>query len=465
MVLGPSDAGDPPSSADDALAPGTELKEFVIERVLGVGGFGVTYLARDVSLDAWRAVKEYLPRECGVRRLDGVVGPRLGTDAEDYRWGLARFLKEARVLARFDHRYIVRVYRVFEALGTAYLVMEYVEGRSLKSEIHAGGMMADDEVRAILLAITESLVAVHDAGLLHRDIKPDNVMLRPDGTPVLIDFGAARQMLGLSRSSITAVVSDGYAPIEQYAEQHERQGPWTDIYALGAVAYFALSGQVPPKAPDRLRTDRLPPVADAASRPVHPGLGAAVDAALAVHEADRPQSVVEWRTMLHGTTDPVPFAPEDYGASRDNGLQDKPRMTWVVGRGHECDVRLNDTSVSRSHADIVPLSDGRLRVTDHESTNGTFVRDGQGWRAIHQELLAPTDWVRFGDYEIAVSELNGLCVQREDSSSSYGTADPAAGSFTGLVRAPDTQDLLDSRKGLVRDATTGEIVERKPPTE
>ena len=224
-LLAPAGADDPPSGADDALAPGTELKEFAIERVLGVGGFGVTYLARDVSLDAWRAVKEYLPRECGVRRLDGVVGPRLQTDSDDYRWGLARFLKEARVLARFDHRYIVRVYRVFEALGTAYLVMEYVDGRSLKSEIHTGGTLGDDEVRSILLAITESLAAVHDAGLLHRDIKPDNVMLRPDGTPVLIDFGAARQM-GLSRSlSVTAVVSDGYAPIEQYTEQLERQGP------------------------------------------------------------------------------------------------------------------------------------------------------------------------------------------------------------------------------------------------
>ena len=463
-LLAPAGANDLPSSADDALAPGTELKEFVIERVLGVGGFGVTYLARDVSLDAWRAVKEYLPRECGVRRIDGVVGPRLETDTEEFRWGLAGFLKEARVLARFDHRYIVRVYRVFEALGTAYLVMEYVEGRSLKSEIHAAGMMEDDEVRAILLAITESLAAVHDSGLLHRDIKPDNVMLRPDGTPVLIDFGAARQMLGLSRSSV-AVVSDGYAPIEQYGEQQERQGPWTDIYALGAVAYFALSGRVPPKAPDRLRTDRLPPVADAASRPVDPGLVAAVDSALAVHEADRPQSVVQWRTMLDRAAEPVPFPPEDDGAPRDTRLDDEPHMTWIVGRGHECDVRVNDTSVSRSHADLMPLSGGRLRVTDRESTNGTFVRDGGAWRAVHQELLAPTDRVRFGDYEITVSQLNALCVERGRASSGYKSPDLGAGSFTGLVRAPDTQEFLDSRKGLARDPVTGEILEKEPPTE
>ena len=419
----PSRVADAPSGADDALAPGTELKEFVIERVLGVGGFGVTYLARDASLDAWRAVKEYLPRECGVRRLDGMVGPRLETDAEDYRWGLARFLKEARVLARFDHRYIVRVYRVFEARGTAYLVMEYVDGRSLKSEIVRGGVLADEEVRTILLAITESLAAVHDAGLLHRDIKPDNVMLRSDGTPVLIDFGAARQMLGLSVSSVTVVVSDGYAPIEQYAEQQERQGPWTDIYALGAVAYFALSGQVPPKAPDRLRIDRLTPVADAAPRSVQAGLAAAVSAALGVNEADRPQSVAQWRMMLDGSVVPVPVPPvlpsEDHGAPRDDGLDDRPGgMTWILGRGQECDVQLDDTSVSRNHADIVCLSGGRLCVTDRGSTNGTFVRDGREWRAIHQEFLSPTDCVRFGDYEITVSELNALCVLPEGSSSS-----------------------------------------------
>ena len=413
-----SGAADASSGADDALAPGTELKEFVIERVLGVGGFGVTYLARDVSLDAWRAVKEYLPRECGGRRVDGIVGPRLETDADDYRWGLARFLKEARTLARFDHRYIVRVYRVFEAGGTAYLVMEYVNGRSLKSEVDTGGVLADDEVRTILLAITESLAAVHDAGLLHRDIKPDNVMLRPEGTPVLIDFGAARQMMGLSRSSVTAVVSDGYAPIEQYSEQQERQGPWTDIYALGAVAYFALTGQAPPKAPDRLRTDRLPSVADAAPRPVQGGLAAAVDAALAVHETDRPQSVVQWRTMLDGTVTRVAVPPvllaEDDGVVRDDRLDGTSGdMSWIVGRGQECDVWLDDTSVSRHHAEVVCLSDGRLCVTDRGSTNGTFVRDGAEWRAIDREFLSPSDRVRFGDYEITVNELNALCVQRE----------------------------------------------------
>ena len=286
------------ADAGDVLAPGVELEEFVIERVLGAGGFAVTYLARDVSLDAWRAVKEYLPREWGRRRNDGSVGPRSAANAEDYRWGLERFLKEARVLAQFDHRCIVRVHRVFESQGTAYLVMEYVEGRSLAGALNAaGGALPDDVVREVLLSIADGLAAVHRAGSLHRDIKPDNVMLRRDGTPVLIDFGAARQLTGRGSRPMTALVTAGYAPIEQYSSRGQ-QGPWTDIYALGAVAYVALSGQVPDEATERVHTDRLPPIVDSARQPVHPGLAAAVDAALAVDAAARPQTVDDWRRML-----------------------------------------------------------------------------------------------------------------------------------------------------------------------
>ena len=432
-----------------ALAAGTQLEEFVIERVLGAGGFGVTYLARDVSLDAWRAVKEYLPRGCGIRGRDGVVGPRSAADAKDYQWGRKQFLVEARRLALFDHRHIVRVYRVFEARGTAYLVMEYVNGRSLKAEIEAGGVLSDEVVRTILLAITESLAAVHNAGLLHRDIKPDNVMLRPDGTPVLIDFGAARQIMGESLS-LRAVVSDGYAPIEQYSDHPEKQGPWTDIYALGAVAYVALSGQVPAKAPDRVRSDPLPPVADAADRPVDARLAAAVDAALAVDEGARPQSVAQWREMLVGAV------PRPLGVPR-----------CIVGRAQECDVCLDDTSVSRSHADVMLLSDGRLQVTDRGSTNGTWVLDGREWRAIHREILFPTDRVRFGHYQMTVRELTAFFGRQEGSSPSGSTAEMeiAPGHRMGHASGsgPGMDSAVDQRKALVRDPKTGEIVERKPP--
>ena len=281
----------------EALAAGTRLGELEIERVLGAGGFGITYLARDLSLAVRRAVKEYLPRDWGARRGDGTIGPRTGSDAVDYEWGLARFLEEARTLARFDHRHLVRVQRVFEARGTAYMVMEHVEGRTLKEEVEASGPLPEARVREVLGALADGLAEVHGAALLHRDIKPGNVMLRPEGTPVLIDFGAARQAIGGHSRSLTTVLTPGYAPIEQYSARGH-QGPWTDIYALGAVAYWALSGEVPEDATERVRVDRLPPVARAARVRVSARLAAAVDAALAVDEADRPQNLEEWRAML-----------------------------------------------------------------------------------------------------------------------------------------------------------------------
>ena len=298
----------------DTLAPGTRLDELKIERVLGAGGFGVTYLARDVSLDAWRAVKEYLPRDWGTRLGDGTIGPRTGADAEDYQWGLTRFLDEARILAKFDHPHLVRVHRVFEAWGTAYMVTEYVEGQTLSAALRASGPWSEPQVRELLDALTNGLAAVHGAGLLHRDIKPGNVMVRGDGTPVLIDFGSARQAMGRQSRSVTAVLTPGYAPLEQYSPRGN-QGPWTDIYALGALAYEALSGQVPDDATERVAEDRLRPLAEAAAQPVSAELAAAVDAALAVHKEDRPQSLDAWRALLAGMAGVSPVSSRPRGGA------------------------------------------------------------------------------------------------------------------------------------------------------
>ena len=322
----------------DVLSPGTRLDELEIERVAGrPGGFGVTYLARDLGLDVWRAVKEYLPRDWATRREDGTVGPRTGGDEEDYHWGLERFLDEARILARFSHPHIVHVYRVFEAWGTAYMVMEYVEGRTLTEEVKAAGPLPEARVREILLALTEGLSAVHAAGLLHRDIKPDNVMLRPDGMPVLVDFGAARQAIGRHSRSVTAVLTPGYAPIEQYSARGD-QGPWTDVYALGAVAFWALSGETPVEATERVVEDGL----ESATRVgASGGLAAAVDAALAVDKRDRPQSLAAWRALLERPgarpLEPGPSGLESGLARTTSRPRSRPARTalrlpsWLAG--------------------------------------------------------------------------------------------------------------------------------------
>ena len=280
------------------LGAGVRIVEYEIVRELGFGGFGITYLARDRVLERLVAVKEYFPAEWGMRRTDGTIGPRTTGAARDYAWGLERFVDEARALARLDHPAIVKVHRVVEAGGTAYMVMEYVEGRSLAEELQVSGTLPEARVRALLSGLAEGLGAVHAAGLLHRDIKPANVMLRSrDGSPALIDFGAAREQVGRQSRSITTVLTPGYAPIEQYSAKG-RQGPWTDVYALGALAYAALSGRVPDDATERVLDDQLASLDTATATPVSGGLVRVVDAALAVDMRGRPQDMGEWLALL-----------------------------------------------------------------------------------------------------------------------------------------------------------------------
>ena len=299
-------------NVEEVLAAGTRIEEFVIERALQSGGFGVTYLAEDRSLGRRVAIKEYLPREWGARRADGSVGPRSSSHEKDYRWGLTRFLEEARTLARLDHPRIVRVHRVIEAWGTAYMVMEYVEGRNLEEALQAEGPWPESRVRALLEALLPGVELVHGAGLIHRDVKPANVMLRADGTPVLIDFGAARYAAGVHSRSLTSVLTPGYAPHEQYHQTAGKQGPWTDVYALGAVAYRALSGRKPVEAPARVESaarkqaDPLAPVSQASAGGVSASFGAAVTAALALWPEDRPLDVAAWRAQWDAGAAPPP---------------------------------------------------------------------------------------------------------------------------------------------------------------
>ena len=298
-------------NVEDALPPGTRIEEFEIEQALQSGGFGMTYLAQDRSLGRRVAIKEYLPREWGGRRADGTVGPRSASYAADFRWGLARFLEEARTLARLDHPRIVRVYRVIEAWGTAYMVMEYVEGRNLEETLKAEGPWPEERVRALLDELLPGLEQVHAAGLIHRDVKPANVMLRSDGTPVLIDFGSARYAAGAHSHALTSVLTPGYAPHEQY-QTKGKQGAWTDVYALGAVAYRALSGRAPAEATERVgaiaqrQADPLAPVSQAAAGGVSESFAAAVTSALAVFSDDRPQDVAAWRAQWDAGAVPSP---------------------------------------------------------------------------------------------------------------------------------------------------------------
>lgn len=297
-------------SIGHALPAGYRLREYRIERVLGEGGFGITYLAEDTQLGALRAIKEYLPGDLAFRSTGLTVRARSGGAAEDFAWGLERFLDEARTLARFEgHPNIVRVSHIIEENGTAYMVMNYHEGETLDQRLERQGLPDADTLWRILGPLLDGLAAVHGADMLHRDVKPANIYLRDDDTPILLDFGAARQSLSQRSRSSAAIVSEGYSPVEQYSAGSDRQGPWTDIYALAATFYRAIVGERPPAATDRALGTTMIPASEAGAGRFDDATLAAIDAGLAVSPDDRPADIVTWRAMLAADGTPVPITP------------------------------------------------------------------------------------------------------------------------------------------------------------
>lgn len=283
-----------------ALKSGTELVgDYRIERVLGAGGFGITYLAEEVALDRNVTIKEYFPSDFAARSSTADAGPRSQDCAGDYRWGLDRFIEEAQTLAKFSHPNIVRVYRYFKANNTAYMVLHFEEGQSLKSWLKGlGRAPRQKELDAIIAPLLEALDLIHKQDFLHRDIAPDNIIIRKDGSPVLIDFGSARGEILAHSKTVSALVKPGYSPYEQYAETSRQQGPWTDIYALGATLYHAVTGKRPSDSPSRMVKDELTPARDAALSAYRAGFLKAIDHALALQTEARPQSIAAWRGAL-----------------------------------------------------------------------------------------------------------------------------------------------------------------------
>jgi serine/threonine protein kinase len=297
-------------SYPDALPSQHRLHWYVLERVLGQGGFGITYLARDANLDQQVAIKEYLPVDVATRRADASVRSRTEEQSERYRWGLDRFIREARTLARFDHPNIVRVLSVFEHNNTAYMVMRFEQGENLAALLERRRTLPEDELMRVVLPILDGLELVHNAGFIHRDIKPDNIHIRDDGSPVLLDFGSARHSMGHART-VTILVAPGYAPFEQYYSSGENQGPWTDLYSLGATCYRAIAGIAPMDAISRSKgilgstREILVPAATIGSGRYSAPLLKAIDHALEFAEKDRPQSIAEWRRELTADGKPV----------------------------------------------------------------------------------------------------------------------------------------------------------------
>ena len=284
----------------NALPLGTRLGEFEITGLVGEGGFGIVYLAHDHVLERSVAVKEYIPSVLAARADALTVVVRAERFEEPFQAGLRSFINEARLLARFDHPSLVKVHRFWSANGTAYMVMPFYEGITLKVMLRNRGQRPDEAwLKDLLRPLTDALELLHNDHCFHRDVAPDNILMLEGERPLLLDFGAARRVIGDLTHDLTAILKPGYAPIEQYAEVSSmKQGAWTDIYALASVVHFAIEGKAPEQSVARLISDPVVPLAIAAAGRYSDEFLRGIDKALSVKPQDRPQSMAELRTLI-----------------------------------------------------------------------------------------------------------------------------------------------------------------------
>lgn len=328
-----------PMAGFTALPMGTRLDPFVIDSVIGAGGFGITYLAHHETLKKPYALKEYFPREFAYR--EGLTVRSAMTAEKTFTWGLSRFLDEARALAKFKHPAIVDVAHVFEANGTAYMALAYEQGRTFASWLRdLGRRPTQAELDRLVGPLLDALEVMHAAGMLHRDIAPDNILVRDDGTPVLLDFGSARSDMKERAGPVTAIVKTGYSPQEQYRSVAEQQGPWSDIYAFAATLYLATTGRPPMDAMDRATAAGGMSKASTATGDYRRGFLEAIDWGMRMEHGERPQSIADWRVRLFDPTEPTilmdqpgPSATGDgrAAAAGYDGLPIPPRPTPSPG--------------------------------------------------------------------------------------------------------------------------------------
>ena len=408
-----------------ALPSGTKIQDYKLRKELDRGGFGITYLGLDTrgldtELQIQVAVKEYFPKGLAVRKREPSLSvvEKSSEDKKDFDSGLERFEREAEALAKLTrespHRNVVQFQRVFQEHRTTYIVMEYVEGLTLKELLEHQGLLTEQELRKILFPLLDGLSTVHARGIMHRDIKPGNIILRAqDGSPVLVDFGLVREMVVDAGNPYTEPFgSKGYSPLEQCLGDRKRQRVWTDIYALGAVCYESLVGKVPDGATARDYAikrgdqDPLEPAAQAAHGRAEAGFLEAIDWALRVEPEDRPPSLEEWREKL-GVR--VPGKERRRVEARDNEARDN-------------EARVNEARVKRAvetlDKEMVEIPGGTFRMGD---LSGRGEDGDRPDRPVHS-VEVPSFWM--GKYEVTFSQWDA-CVA--DGGCSYRPHDQGWG--------------------------------------
>lgn len=309
------------------LPAGTRLRNYELISVLGHGGFGITYYAKDTTLGREVAIKEYLPTSLALREDGTMVVPRSTQLAEDFIWGRERFLEEARILATLDGApAVVRVHDFLEANGTAYMIMGLARGDTLEKRLKDGGCLDPDATEHMLRRLLDGLEAVHRTGFLHRDVKPANIILDSRNDPTLIDFGASRASMADRTAALTAIFTPRYAAAEQLTS--DKQGPWTDIYGVSATLYHAITGKAPPSSLERALNDAYQPLSSLEPEGYSPGVLEGIDAGLAVRAKDRPQSIADWRGILFPEEH---FEDDETVYERPSKTSQQPRPATFVG--------------------------------------------------------------------------------------------------------------------------------------
>jgi len=376
------------------LPDGFDLQEYRLERVLGAGAFGITYQGWDNNLKVPVAIKEYCPAGL-VMREEALVKLKPGEDAELYQFGLDAFIEEARVLAQFKHPNIVRVSRYFSSNGTAYFVMDYEDGRSLSNLLKTEKEALNEErLRAIFLPILDGLRSVHGKKYLHRDIKPGNIYIRHDGTPILLDFGAARLEFGSTGQTGICVLTPGYAPVEQYV-QGGLQGPWSDLYAVGATIYRCIAGHSPMDAVSRRSAvhrgepDPLPPATEIGKGRYSPTLLKTIDWAMAIREDKRPQTAGQMLESLHAKLN---AAAADISVA-SVGFPYKPRQAV---RNHKI-IFAGPVGAGKTTA-VSVLSDTPVISTDQQASDMTRLKKNATTVAMDYGIMNISDTERIHLY-------------------------------------------------------------------
>ena len=354
--------------ADPAVLPcGSMLqKRYIVGRVIGKGGFGITYLAYDTKLERKVAIKEFYPYGLATRNIgDTVVIVSNEETAEAFRKGAEKFYNEARLIARFNgNPGIVGVHDFFYENATVYFTMEYLSGQTLRNYIAGHGVLSEEQAVFLAEKVSVALMTVHSANVLHRDISPDNIMLCADGSIKLIDFGAARHVVANCSHDLSVILKPGFAPLEQY-QRKGKQGPWTDIYSLGATLYFALTADTPDDPMTRLENDEKISENTENAEKIDPKLWEIIHKAVMLKSADRYQNVFELRNDLSGlslTAMPIiePIEQQDtaipFGVTAQPYTATARRTTNTAAPEDNRTVPLTDPSVT------VPLKDASVTV-------------------------------------------------------------------------------------------------------